>query len=44
MNNGEVVINTVALAITDAIYNASGVRIREHPATPEKILLGKISN
>lgn len=36
---GEVVINTVAPAITDAIYNACGVRIRDLPATPEKILL-----
>lgn len=36
---GEVVINTVAPAITDAIYNACGVRIRELPATPEKILM-----
>lgn len=36
---GEVVINTVAPAITDAIYNACGVRVRDLPATPEKILL-----
>lgn len=36
---GEVVVNTVAPAITDAIYNACGVRINELPATPEKILL-----
>ncbi|WP_432402641.1 xanthine dehydrogenase family protein molybdopterin-binding subunit [Wukongibacter sp. M2B1] len=36
---GEVVINTVAPAIIDAIYNACGVRIRELPATPEKILM-----
>ncbi|WP_432666131.1 molybdopterin cofactor-binding domain-containing protein [Wukongibacter baidiensis] len=36
---GEVVINTVAPAITDAIYNACGVRIRELPATPEKVLM-----
>lgn len=36
---GEVVINTVAPAITDAIYNACGVRIRDLPTTPEKILL-----
>ncbi|SHG96049.1 CO or xanthine dehydrogenase, Mo-binding subunit [Thermosyntropha lipolytica DSM 11003] len=34
---GEVVVNTVAPAIMDAIYNACGVRIRELPATPEKI-------
>lgn len=36
---GEVVINAVAPAITDAIYNACGVRIRDLPATPEKVLL-----
>ncbi|SCY92563.1 xanthine dehydrogenase family protein molybdopterin-binding subunit [Alkaliphilus peptidifermentans] len=36
---GEVVINTVAPAITEAIYNACGVRIRDLPATPEKVLL-----
>ncbi|MFZ5965681.1 MAG: xanthine dehydrogenase family protein molybdopterin-binding subunit [Bacillota bacterium] len=36
---GEVVINTVAPAIMDAIYHACGVRIRELPATPEKILM-----
>jgi CO/xanthine dehydrogenase Mo-binding subunit len=35
---GEVVVNTVAPAITDAIYNACGVRVRQLPATPEKIL------
>ncbi|MGF7058262.1 xanthine dehydrogenase family protein molybdopterin-binding subunit [Brassicibacter mesophilus] len=35
---GEVVINTIAPAITDAIYNACGVRIRDLPATPEKVL------
>lgn len=34
---GEVVINTVAPAITDAIYNACKVRIRELPVTPEKV-------
>ncbi|SDY96771.1 xanthine dehydrogenase family protein molybdopterin-binding subunit [Tindallia californiensis] len=34
---GEVVVNTVAPAVTDAIYNACGVRIRELPATSEKV-------
>lgn len=34
---GEVVVNTVSPAITDAIYNACGIRIRDLPATPEKI-------
>ncbi len=37
---GEVVINTVCPAIVEAIYQACGVRIRELPATPEKILKG----
>lgn len=37
---GEVVINTAAPAIIEAIYQACGVRIRELPATPEKILKG----
>lgn len=36
---GEVVVNPVAPAITEAIYNACGVRIRDLPATPEKILM-----
>lgn len=36
---GEVVINTLSPAITDAIFNACGVRIRDLPATPEKVLL-----
>ena len=34
---GEVVINTVAPAITEAIHQAVGVRIRTLPATPEKV-------
>lgn len=38
---GECVINTPAPAIADAVYNASGVRIRALPITPEKILLGE---
>ena len=36
---GEVVINTPAPAIADAIYHAAGVRMRDLPMTPEKILL-----
>ena len=39
---GEVVINTVAPAITDAIENAIGVRVRSLPATPEKVLLASL--
>lgn len=37
---GECVINTPAPAIADAVYNASGVRVRDLPVTAEKILLG----
>lgn len=37
---GEVVVNAVPPAITEAIYQACGVRIRELPATPEKVLMG----
>ncbi len=37
---GEVVINTVAPAIIEAIYQACGARIRDLPATPEKVLRG----
>ena len=37
---GEIVINTPAPAIADAVYNAVGVRIRELPITPEKIVMG----
>lgn len=38
---GECVINTPAPAIADAVYNASGVRVRSLPITAEKILLGE---
>ena len=37
---GEVVINTPSPAIVHAVYNATGVWIRELPVTPEKILNG----
>ena len=36
----ELVIDTPCPAITEAIYNATGVRARELPVTPEKIALG----
>lgn len=36
---GEIVINTPAPAIADAVYNAVGVRVRELPITPEKIAM-----
>ncbi len=34
---GEVVTNPAPPAIADAVYNATGVRIRELPITPEKL-------
>lgn len=37
---GELVINTPCPAIADAVYNATGVRVRELPITPEKIAMG----
>lgn len=37
---GEVVINTPAPAITEAVYHATGVWINELPVTAEKILKG----
>lgn len=36
---GEVVINTPAPAIIDAVYNAVGVRITSLPITPEKVFM-----
>ncbi|MDO5377105.1 MAG: molybdopterin-dependent oxidoreductase [Clostridia bacterium] len=38
---GECVINTPAPAIADAVYQVSGVRVRDLPITAEKILLGE---
>lgn len=40
---GEVVINTISPAVMDAIYNATGLRIRDLPATPEKVLMGLLN-
>jgi CO/xanthine dehydrogenase Mo-binding subunit len=37
---GEVVINTPAPAIADAVFNATGVRIRKLPITAEKVFFG----
>jgi len=37
----EPAIDIVAPAVTQAIYNATGVRINQIPAVPEKILLGR---
>jgi xanthine dehydrogenase YagR molybdenum-binding subunit len=36
----ETAIGSVPGAISNAIYNACGVRIREHPITREKIMAG----
>lgn len=41
---GEVVINTPAPAIADAIYNATKVRMRTLPITAEKIVAGLIND
>lgn len=38
---GEVVCNTPAPAITEAVFNATGMRCRSLPVTAEKILLGR---
>ena len=37
---GELVIDTPCPALAEAIYNATGVRVRELPITPEKIAMG----
>lgn len=37
---GELVIDTPCPAIAEAIYNATGLRIRDLPITPEKIAMG----
>ena len=37
---GEVVINTPSPAIAQAVYNASGVRVKELPITAEKVYWG----
>jgi len=36
----ETTIGSVPGAISNAIYNECGVRIREHPVTREKIMAG----
>jgi CO/xanthine dehydrogenase Mo-binding subunit len=40
---GEIVINTPAPAIADAVFKASGVRVRSLPITSEKIFIGGIN-
>ena len=37
---GELVIDTPCPAIANAVYNATGVRVRELPITPEKVAMG----
>ena len=37
---GELVIDTPCPAIANAVYNATGVRVRELPNTPEKVAMG----
>ena len=41
---GELVIDTPCPALAEAIYNATGVRLRELPMTPEKIAMGILKN
>lgn len=41
---GEVVINTPAPAIANAVYNATKVNIRTLPITSEKIIMGMLEN
>jgi xanthine dehydrogenase YagR molybdenum-binding subunit len=35
---GEIGITGAAAAIANAIYNATGIRVREYPITPDKLL------
>ena len=37
---GELVIDTPCPAIANAVYNATGVRVRDLPITPEKVAMG----
>lgn len=41
---GELVINTPAPAIANAVYNASKVNVRSLPITSEKIVMGMLKN
>lgn len=41
---GELVIDTPCPAIANAVYNATGVRVRELPITPEKVAMGILAN
>ena len=37
---GELVIDTPCPAIAEAVYNATGIRVRELPISPEKVAMG----
>ena len=39
---GELGICGVGAAVANAIYNATGVRLRDYPMTPDKVLAGLI--
>jgi xanthine dehydrogenase YagR molybdenum-binding subunit len=39
---GEIGTTGVAAAVANAVFNATGKRIRQLPLTPEKILLAKV--
>lgn len=39
---GEIVINTPSPALAHAVYNGTGVAVRELPITPEKIVMGML--
>ena len=41
---GEIVINTPSPALAHAVYNATGVYVKELPITPEKIVMGMLEN
>ncbi len=41
---GEIVINTPAPALVNAVYNATKLNIRELPITAEKIVMGMLKN
>lgn len=41
---GEVVVNASSPAIQEAIFNAVGVRVKELPILPEKVLMGILNN
>jgi xanthine dehydrogenase YagR molybdenum-binding subunit len=37
---GEIAIIGMAAAVANAIYNATGKRLRELPITPDKVMMG----